>query len=79
MTTDIQRVARAIKSLTSEHGVPNRFACFEVADHAGLSNLCVGRLLAQRIGEVERETDFDLYREPDSDGYTYVGVQERAN
>lgn len=78
MTTDIQRVGRAIKALASEHGTPNRFACFEVADYAGLSNLRVGNLVARRIGEIERETGFDLYREPDQDGYTYIGVQEHA-
>lgn len=48
-------IARALVRLAAEHGAPNGFQCWEVADFCGLSRLTVGRFGSQRINELQLE------------------------
>ena len=48
-------IAGALVNLAAEHGAPNGFQCWEVAERTGLSRLVVGRFASQRINELQLE------------------------
>lgn len=52
---EITLIAGALIGLAAEHGAPNGFQCWEVAERTGLSRLVVGRFASQRINELQIE------------------------
>lgn len=66
-------IARAIKRLAGEHGVPNSFSVGEIALESGTSQLQVGKRLAGELRNVAFHSGFKLTRSI-RDGLTYIGV-----
>ncbi len=73
--TNIEKVTAAIRRLSSEHGLPNRFAVSEIATECGLSNLVAGQVLARNLAAVDAVLPVGhLDREKDGP-ITFIAVQ----
>jgi hypothetical protein len=66
-------IARAIKRLASEHGVPNSFSVSEIAHESGGSQLSVGKQLANELPNVAFHSGFTLERDERA-GLVYIKV-----
>lgn len=66
-------IARAIKRLVSEHGLPNRFSVGEIALESGMSQLQVGKACALELPNIAFHSGYKLARDVRG-GLTYIDV-----
>ena len=83
--THIERVAAALRRLSSEHGLPNRFAIQEIATESGLPNLTVGAVCSRErdFAAIEAKlresiSDVSLFREAEGRP-TFIAVEYSAH